>query len=300
MTTEIEREQPSEHDIVEASTAPDQSTAVEAVARKSPSLLDAPATYLLLFINILWFAVMVKSGPYIPLWRHHQYLSIFTSNFDFDVLHYFGGCDGVSVLLKGQWIRVLTATFVHMNPLHLLVNMWCLWNLGLLGEPLLGRRGLFVVYVLTGMAGNLCSLAFSPGSMVVGASGAVFGIAGILIVLLSNKKLSLPWSELRALRRSVILFALLNLLIGVAPQFLLQMAPARDFDHLANDLGPLTHIDNMAHLGGLVCGLLMGLPLFPRMLVGRTGYRERQRITFAWTAFGMALFAYGITKFRAK
>jgi rhomboid protease GluP len=300
MTTEIERQHPTEHEIVEASTAPDQSTAVEAVARKSPSLLDAPATYLLLFINILWFAVMIRWGSYIPLWRHHQYLSIFTSNFDWNVLQFFGGCDGVDVLIKGQWYRVLTATFVHMNPLHLLVNMWCLWNLGLLGEPLLGRRGLFVVYLLTGMAGNLCSLAFSPGEMVVGASGAVFGIAGILIVLLSNKKLSLPWSELRALRRSVVLFALLNLLIGMAPQIILRLAPARDFDHLANYLGPLTHIDNMAHLGGLVCGLLMGLPLFPRMLVGRTGYRARQRITFAWTAFVMALFAYGIAKFRAK
>src|SRR6202042_1380244 len=97
---------------------------------------------------------------------------------------------------------------------------------GWVGEPLIGRRGLFVVYLLTGMAGNLCSLAFSPGDMVVGASGAVFGIAGILIVLLSNKKLSLPWSELRALRRSVVLFALLNLLIGMAPQIILRLAPA--------------------------------------------------------------------------
>jgi len=300
MTTEIDRQLPSEHEIVETSAAPDQSTAVEAVARKSTSLLDAPATYLLLSINFLWFAVMVRSGSYIQLWHQHQFLSIFTTNFSFETLQYFGGCGGFDVLIRGQWIRVLTATFVHMNPLHLLVNMWCLWNLGLLGEPLLGRRGLFVVYLLTGMAGNLCSLAFSPGDLVVGASGAVFGIAGILIVLLSNKKLSLPWSELRSLRRSVVLFALLNLLIGIAPQFVLQMAPAKDLDHLANNLGPLTHIDNMAHLGGLVCGLLMGLPLFPRMLAGRRGYRARQRLTFAWTGFGMALFAYGIAKFRAK
>lgn len=300
MTTEIERQDSREHDIVEASTVPDQSTAVEAVARKSPSLLDAPATYLLLAINILWFAAMLRSGPYIPLWRHHQYLSLFTASFDFEVLQHFGGCGGFDVLVKGQWFRVLTATFVHMNPLHLLVNMWCLWNLGLLGEPLLGRRGLFAVYLLTGIGGNLCSLAFSPGSLVVGASGAVFGIAGILIVLLSNKKLSLPWSELRALRRSVVLFALLNLLIGIAPQLILRMVPAKDLDHLAIDLGPLTQIDNMAHLGGLACGLLMGLPLFPRMLAGRAGYRERQRMTFAWMAFGLMLFAYGIAKSHAK
>src|SRR6202000_2384681 len=102
MTTDIERAHPSEHEIVEASTAPDQSTAVEAVARKSPSLLDAPATYLLLCINLLWFAVMVKSGPYIQLWHQHQFLSIFTSNFSFETLEYFGGCGGLDVLIKGQ------------------------------------------------------------------------------------------------------------------------------------------------------------------------------------------------------
>jgi rhomboid protease GluP len=141
MTTEIGRQDPSEREIVEMSQTPDQSTVVEAVARKSPSLLDAPATYLLLLINILWFALMVKWGPYIQLWHHHQYLSIFTSNFPSETLEHFGGCGGVDVLIKGQWYRVLTAIFVHVNPLHLLVNMWCLWNLGLLGEPLLGRRG---------------------------------------------------------------------------------------------------------------------------------------------------------------
>lgn len=81
MATEIERGHPTEHEIVETSTAPDQSTAVEAVARKSPSLLDAPATYLLLSINTLWFAVMIRWGPYIPLWHQHHYLTIFTANF---------------------------------------------------------------------------------------------------------------------------------------------------------------------------------------------------------------------------
>jgi rhomboid protease GluP len=301
MTEELQRDV---HYRVEHDTTPDQSTAVEAGAQKSPSLLDAPATYGLLFVNLLWFAVMLRSGPYSSDWHQHRYWSILTDQFNMNVLRNAGGCEGVLVLGFGQWWRVLTATFVHLTPLHLLVNMWCLWNLGLLGEPLLGRRGLVYVYMLTGIAGNLCSLAFDVfmhhDAMVVGASGAVFGIAGILIVLLSNRKLSLPWKELRGLRRSVVQFAGLNLLIGILPQILLRLVPGKAMHNLPPSLEQLTHIDNMAHLGGLVCGLVMGLPLFPRMLVGRAGYRERQRITFAWTAFCLTLFAYSIANFRGK
>jgi rhomboid protease GluP len=302
MSEELEQAPETVHDQVEHDTAADQAAAVEAGAQKSPSLLDAPATYLLLFINVLWFAAMWKSAPgtYSADWHVHRYLAIFTESFQFNVLDFWGGCDALRVLNDHQWIRVVTATFMHLNPLHLLVNMWCLWNLGLLGEPLLGRRGLISVYVLTGAAGNLCSLAFDTfmrrDGMVVGASGAIFGIAGILIVLLSNRKLSLPWDELRALRRSVVQFAFLNLLIGLAPQVLLPIL-SRSIQHLPADVLLLAHIDNMAHLGGLACGLLMGLPLFPRMLVGRAGYRERQRITFAGTGFLLLLFAYSIAKF---
>jgi rhomboid protease GluP len=301
MAEDLEPTPQTIHDQIEHDATPDQAAAVEAGAQKSPSLLDAPATYLLLFINILWFAAMLRSGPYIADWHAHKYWLIFTDSFDFGTLDFFGGCDAIRVLEGHQWIRVVTATFMHLNPLHLLVNMWCLWNLGLLGEPLLGRRGLISVYMLTGIAGNLCSLAFDTfmrhDGMVVGASGAIFGIAGILIVLLSNRKLSLPWDELRKLRRSVAQFAFLNLLIGLAPQIVLPMFSHKALDNLPVDVSMLTHIDNMAHLGGLACGLLMGLPLFPRMLTGRAGYRERQRITFAGTGFLLMLFAYSIVKF---
>jgi rhomboid protease GluP len=301
MAEDLEPTPQTIHDQIEHDATPDQAAAVEAGAQKSPSLLDAPATYFLLFINILWFAAMLRSGPYIAAWHAHQYWAIFTDSFNFQTLDFFGGCDAIRVLEGHQWIRVVTATFMHLNPLHLLVNMWCLWNLGLLGEPLLGRRGLISVYMLTGIAGNLCSLAFDTfmrhDGMVVGASGAIFGIAGILIVLLSNRKLSLPWDELRKLRRSVAQFAFLNLLIGLAPQIVLPMFSHKALDNLPVDVSMLTHIDNMAHLGGLACGLLMGLPLFPRMLTGRAGYRERQRITFAGTGFLLMLFAYSIVKF---
>jgi rhomboid protease GluP len=164
--------------------------------------------------------------------------------------------------------------------------MWCLWNLGLLGEPLLGPAGLIVVYLITGIAGNLLSLfsnvIFRDGvSVGAGASGAVFGIAGILIVLLSNKKLPIPAFELNRLRRSVIQFAVLNLIIGIGANFT-----------------SIVRIDNKAHIGGFLSGLALGVPLLPRMTSGRTRYLQRQKLAFAAAAFLLFLFAYFITKLR--
>jgi rhomboid protease GluP len=135
--------------------------------------------------------------------------------------------------------------------IHIATNMWCLWNLGLLGEPLLGPWGMVAVYMLTGVAGNLLSLLVNVlmrdfVSVGAGASGAVFGIAGILIVLLSNKKLPIPSFELHRLRRSVIQFAGLNLVIGLATVIL-----------------PVIRIDNSAHVGGFLSGLALGVPLVP-------------------------------------
>ncbi len=61
------------------------------------------------------------------------------------------------MLINGEWIRIVTAMFVHVGILHLATNMWCLWNLGLLAEPLMGSAGVIAVYVLTGASGNLLS-----------------------------------------------------------------------------------------------------------------------------------------------
>jgi rhomboid protease GluP len=110
-------------------------------------------------------------------------------------------------------------------------------------------------------------------------------------VLLSNRKLRVPWEELKSLRRSVIQFAVLNLVIGLAPQFLLPMAPLKK---LPIDLSSLTHIDNSAHLGGFFAGLALGLPLLPRMTAGRQAYRRRQRWVFAAGAFLLVLVGYAL------
>jgi rhomboid protease GluP len=112
-------------------------------------------------------------------------------------------------------------------------------------------------------------------SVGAGASGAVFGIAGILIVLLSNRDLPIPWEELRRLRRSVIQFAVLNLIIGGATIF-----------------ADLIRIDNFAHIGGFVSGLALGPPLVPRMTSGRKLYLGRQKIAFATAVLALSLFGF--------
>lgn len=243
------------------------------------NVLSAPGTYLLCGINCAVFLWMVLHGV--------SASSPTTQN----LVHY-GANVPILVLHYGQWYRLLTATFVHVGLIHIATNVWCLWNLGLLGEPLLGPFGLVAVYLITGIAGNLLSMSYevivallrhAPLELSVGAgaSGAVFGIAGILIVLLSNRKLPIPWFELKRLRRSVIWFAVLNLMIGGATILL-----------------PVIRIDNFAHLGGFLSGLALGVPLLPRMTSGRTRYLQRQKITFTAAAFGLVLFGYWIAKLR--
>ena len=237
------------------------------------NILATPGTYILLAINIAVFGWMVLHG-------------VSAKDPTTEQLVHYGATNAYLVLADGQWWRLLTATFVHVGLLHIATNMWCLWNLGLLGEPLLGPAGLIAVYLITGIAGNLLSLLFNVFhrdgiSVGAGASGAVFGIAGILIVLLSNKKLPIPAFELSRLRRSVIQFAVLNLIIGIGANFT-----------------SIVRIDNRAHIGGFLSGLALGVPLLPRMTSGRTRYLERQKLAFAAAAFLLFLFAYFITKLR--
>jgi rhomboid protease GluP len=228
---------------------------------------SAPATYTLVGINCAVYVAMVLRG-------------VSASNPTVQDLVHWGANFG-GYVLAGQWWRLLTAAFVHVGILHLATNMWCLWNLGLLGEPLLGPAGVVAVYVLTGIAGNLLSVAVHPQIVGAGASGAVFGIAGVLILLLKARLLPVAPEEVRRLRRSVIYFALLNFVIGGASMV----------------LRTSIQIDNMAHLGGFLCGLALGAPLVPRIGAARSQFAFR-----SWAAYGtmsllLLVFAFGIASF---
>ena len=252
------------------------------VRKPRPSWAYAPATYLLVGINCLVFLAMTVHGvrPMSPT---------------ADQLMYFGADNAGSVLVNGQWVRIVTAMFVHVGILHLATNMWCLWNLGLLAEPLMGSAGLLAVYILTGAGGNLLSTfvnwwwcnpdwvkfhdigVFPVGA---GASGAVFGIAGALIILLKSHRLPVPPLELHKLRRSVIYFAAINLVIGFSISFGTMVAHSG------------LQIDNMAHLGGFSSGLLFAAPMVPLIGSPRDLFLFRRRIAIVLVVGMLVLFSF--------
>jgi rhomboid protease GluP len=246
--------------------------------RRKPLWLAAPATHLLVAINVGVFLAMVFSG-----------VSAFSPTVD-QLMHW-GANSAVDVLQYDQWWRIVSAMFVHVGIIHLATNMWCLWNLGLLAEPLMGSYGVLAVYILTGAAGNLLStfkywlwplhegggIVFPAGA---GASGAVFGIAGALIVLLKSNRLPVPQIELKKLRRSVIYFAAINLVIGISISIGTNVMKAG------------LRIDNYAHIGGCACGLLFAAPMVPRLGSQRPAFNLRLRVAVCMIVGLLVLFGF--------
>ncbi len=141
-------------------------------------------------------------------------------------------------VVGGQWWRLLASVFIHGGLVHIAFNMWCLWNLGRLAESVYGHWTFAVVYLLTGLGGSLMSVAWHfpiPVSS-VGASGAIFGIAGALISSFYLGEFSLPRAAMSGMLRSVVTFVGYNLFFGAV----------------------IAGTDNAAHVGGLLMGLILG------------------------------------------
>jgi membrane associated rhomboid family serine protease len=153
-----------------------------------------------------------------------------------------------------QWWRFVTPMFVHVNVIHIAVNMYSLWILGPYVEKIYGSAKFVVLWVLTGIAGVVASyLTVRPNLAVgslgrflfksldspsAGASGALFGLVGVLFVFGIKFRHELPEGFKRAFGTGLIPVIMINLFIG----FL-----GRSF------------IDNAAHLGGLLSGAALAL-----------------------------------------
>jgi len=145
------------------------------------------------------------------------------------------GANAGQLTLAGEWWRLLTNVFVHASLLHIGFNMWCLWNLGELCESLYGRWTYAAIYLMCGLGASLTSATWNPDRPSVGASGAIFGLAGALIAAFKLGEFSVPRSALSGTLRSLGAFVFYNLIFGFLPG-----------------------IDNAAHIGGLITGLIVG------------------------------------------
>ena len=188
----------------------------------SPPYVAVP---LLIDLTVLVWVLMVISGvsPTAPTGRE---LVSWGSNVS-------------SLTLHGQPWRLVTSLFVHGGMMHLLLNMFSLWLLGLMLEQRVGPWRLLAVYLASGLAASLATVWYHTGGInSTGASGAIFGLYGFMLVLLLSKKMVLDKSDRRAMLGLVLYLVLSNLISGISG-----------------------NIDNIAHVGGLAMGLLVAGPL---------------------------------------
>ena len=179
------------------------------------------ATVLLIAINVVVFTAMAATSG--TIWT-----------FDPNTLAAWGGNSG-SLDFTGQWWRLLTYQFLHITLLHIAINMWVLWSVGRLVEKLFGSFSLLFIYLASGAFAGLASIGWTPDMVSVGASGAIFGLLGALVVFLSFFRNDVPMWALRYWVPASI-FVLFSL-IGGATQ---------------------PNVDNAAHVGGLLAGLIIG------------------------------------------
>jgi membrane associated rhomboid family serine protease len=136
-------------------------------------------------------------------------------------------------IARGQWWRFVTPIFIHIGLLHIFFNSYALWIVGPQVEKLYGSARFVMIYVLTGIAGVYGSYRYHPGSISAGASGAIFGLFGALLVFGVRYRNSIPPFFKRAVGTGVLPVIIINLIIG----FTLQGV-----------------VDNSAHLSGLLAG----------------------------------------------
>jgi rhomboid protease GluP len=200
----------------------------------TPHLIATPT---LVLANVLIFVAMIATGV------------DFLAPTPLKILEW--GANFGPKTMNGQWWRLVTCMFLHFGILHLGFNMWVLWELGRLVERLVGNVGFVLLYFVSGIAGSIASLAWNPVIVAAGASGAVFGVAGALLGVLSFHHDTVPAVVLKRLRNSMAFFLIFNFYYGAKA----------------------SGIDMAAHIGGLTagfaCGLILRQPFSVNMVAGR-------------------------------
>jgi rhomboid protease GluP len=156
------------------------------------------------------------------------------------------------LVAAGQYWRLLTAMFLHIGLAHLGFNMYALYTLGRDLERFYGSLRFSAIYFISGLAGNVLYYVAGPNIISAGASGAIFGLIGAEVAfLVSNRALFGSFRRQRLLNLAFLI--VINLAFGLSS----------------------SGINNLAHMGGLVSGLILGFALTPR-----------HRVAWEWGASG--------------
>jgi rhomboid protease GluP len=174
----------------------------------------------------------------------------------------------------GEYWRLLTAPWLHGGVDHLVGNGIALFILGMLCEAAFGRAQFVVLYVLSGLAGSVVSLAVSVGPS-VGASGAIFGLQGAAIVLFRLHRDRLLVRD-RRVGFVLLVWAIYSIVGGLMQPF----------------------IDNGAHIGGALGGALIARRLHPVVLSPLPP--ERAAALRRWLGFVVALLAAALVGWSAR
>lgn len=188
-----------------------------------------PATITLLGLMIVIYGLEASYGGF-------SFAKIGTGA-SIDALVQYGGNAHQLAIEQSEWWRLLTATLLHGSLAHIIMNGFSLWNLARPLEKHFGRETLFNVFVITGLVASLSFALFgSRDTISIGASGAISGMLGFLIAHGARNLEEL----IQQIRRNWINFALL-LVIGFS----------------------IPNVDNFAHGGGVISGILLGF-IYPR------------------------------------
>lgn len=216
-------------------------------SQENPNSPSFPVTNVLIAINALVFAIMVLRGVSFFAPTPQQAIAF--------------GADFGPLTLNGQWWRLVTSMFVHFGIIHIGLNMWCLWDLGRAAEILIGRFSYLLAYFASGIFGSIASVYWHPLAAGAGASGAIFGMAGVLVTFVYLKKTPEHLQINKKMLSSLGGFIFYNLVIGAS----------------------IPGISNAAHVGGLVMGAVVGA-LLPAAGASESSRRTRLSVVVAFCA----------------
>lgn len=201
---------------------------------------SSSVSVILIILNVLVFVAMVCAG-------------LGFMSFDGEAL-YKWGANFRPAVVDGQWWRLFTNIFLHGGIMHLFFNMYGLLFVAIFLEPFLERARFVIVYLLCGLIASLTSIIWHPETLSVGASGAIFGLYGVLTILLLTGKAGA--GSKKVLLINIGIFIIINLLMGIKGG-----------------------IDNAAHIGGLLSGFIIGfiLSFFIKPPMPKTRYRKKRQ-----------------------